>query len=358
MKGSAIRPRPDQITELTRGLRLPLPEIAKVHLEIIAEGLLRAFNDIRTQKPATVASGNEPEVTALMEARLNRLIEQDPFWGNLVLCVARGKESLNYNGSRIDKRPDLSIYLSDQTRGFPLITEAKLLDAATSKTVALYCDQGLRRFVDGEYAWANREAFMIAYVRDGSSIDSKLRPFLSNAMARDPARYLVKELPTPVRSGSSDLACSRHDRYFVYSMQSRPSNKARSDLSLAFVALLRGAWRDAWGLEKEGLQRSRPNPVPRIGGHAHVKVEPKPGAAPRTSSIRPVFSNSRGSAAVSSNGHSWVRKAQASSGSPTAAATSAKPATTRPGPRICAAGMFSPRFVDLQARRVPLSTQS
>ncbi|MDE0029003.1 MAG: hypothetical protein OXU42_06360 [Deltaproteobacteria bacterium] len=196
-----------------------------MHLEIIAEGLLRAFNDIRTQKPATVASGNEPEVTALMEARLNRLIEQDPFWGNLVLCVARGKESLSFNGLHLEKRPDLSIYLSDRTRRFPLVTEAKILDAATSKTEALYCEHGLRRFVDGDYAWGSREAFMIGYVRDGSSISANLTPFLSRAATQDPSSYLVEEFPVVVGLGSSDLACSRHGRRFVYSMQSPPTHK-------------------------------------------------------------------------------------------------------------------------------------
>ena len=69
MRPSAIRLRPDQISELTRGLELPLPEIEIEHLEIIAEGLLRAFNDIRASAPLTVASGNEAEVTALMEAQ-------------------------------------------------------------------------------------------------------------------------------------------------------------------------------------------------------------------------------------------------------------------------------------------------
>ena len=225
MKTSAIRPRPDQIAELTRGLQLPLPEIAKEHLELIAVSLLRAFNDIRAQAPATATSGSEVEVTALMEARLNKLIEQDAFWGQLVLCVARGKESLSFNGSHLEKRPDLSIYLSNRIRGFPLVTEAKILDAATSKTEALYCDHGLRRFVDGEYAWGNREAFLIAYVRDGSSIDATLKPFLSNAMARDPSAYLVEELPVPAGPGSSDLACSRHGRNFVYSLQPQPAHK-------------------------------------------------------------------------------------------------------------------------------------
>ncbi len=225
MRASAIRPRPDQVAELTRGVQLPLPAIAEVHLEILAEGLLRAFRDIRAQAPRTVTLGSEAEVTALMESRLNRLIEQDSFWGQMVLCVARGKESISFDGSHLEKRPDLSIYLSDRTRVFPLITEAKILDTATSKTEALYCDHGLRRFVDGEYAWGNREAFMIAYVRDGSSIDAKLKPFLSRAMARNPPGYLVEELPVPVGSNSTDLACSRHGRNFVYSIQPPPAHK-------------------------------------------------------------------------------------------------------------------------------------
>ena len=224
MKQPAIRPRPDQIAELTRGLQLPLPDIAGDHLEIIAGVLHRAFSEIRLEAPVTVDSGNEAEVTALMEARLNRLIDQDLFWGQLALCVARGKETLSVDGSHLEKRPDLSIYLSNRTRGFPLVAEAKVLDAATSKTEAIYCNDGLRRFVDGEYAWANREAFMIGYIRDGSSIGSTLTPFLSSAMDLDPPGYLVEQLPVPVGSGCSDVAYSRHGRDFTYGAQLPPGN--------------------------------------------------------------------------------------------------------------------------------------
>ncbi len=127
-KRSGIRARPDQIAELTRGLQLPLPGIDAVHLEIIAERLLQAFNEIRVQSPTTVASGGETEVTTLMEARLLMMIEQDTFWRQLVLCVGRGKESLSYDGSHLEKRPDLSIYLSNRTLRFPLIAEAKIVD--------------------------------------------------------------------------------------------------------------------------------------------------------------------------------------------------------------------------------------
>lgn len=222
MSSAAIRPRPDQVAELTHGLQLPLPEVSSIHLEIIAEGLQRAFNEVRAYSPATVASGSEAEVTALMEARLNSMIEQDPLWRQLVLCVARGKESLSFDGSHLEKRPDLSIYLSHRHRGFPLITEAKILDETTSKTEALYCDKGLRRFVDGEYAWGNREAFMIAYVRDGSSIGSKLTPYLARAMEQTPPGYLVEGLPAAISSGRADMAQSRHGRNFVYAGPSSP----------------------------------------------------------------------------------------------------------------------------------------
>ena len=51
MRQPAIRPRPDHIAALTQGLQLPLPEIQADHLEIIADGLLRAYKDARGLAP-------------------------------------------------------------------------------------------------------------------------------------------------------------------------------------------------------------------------------------------------------------------------------------------------------------------
>ena len=223
MRPHAIRPRPDQVEELTRGLQLPLTEIANDHLQVIAEGLRRAFNDIRSQMPRIVTRGTEAEMTAHMETRLNRLLDQDPLLGQLVTNVARGKETISFNGAHLEKRPDLSIYLSNGFRGFPLVAEAKILDAPTSKTEALYCSHGLSRFIDGEYAWGTREAFMLAYVRDGTSIETTLRPFLFAAKSQTPPGYMVEELPTPVVAGISDLARSRHGRKFTYINQAQSS---------------------------------------------------------------------------------------------------------------------------------------
>ena len=218
------RPRLDQIGELTRGIRLPLPAIEDVHLRILAEGLQEAFDDLCVRQPDTMTKGDEPEVTALLQVRLNRLIDENLLWGQLVRCVVRGGETISFDGSHLEKRPDLSIYLSNRTQHFPHVVEAKILDGGKTRTVAAYCDRGLLRFVEGEYAWANREAFMLAYVRDGSSIDARLKPWLVQAMTVNPPTYLVEELPVRVDSGNLDLAHTRHGRDFVYSCQTPPNS--------------------------------------------------------------------------------------------------------------------------------------
>jgi hypothetical protein len=97
MSSPALLPRPDQIAELTRGLDLPLAAISEDYLQIIAEGVIQAFNDIRASAPTPVTTGDEAEVTALLVARLNRMIEEDVVWRQLVTCVVRGAESVSYD---------------------------------------------------------------------------------------------------------------------------------------------------------------------------------------------------------------------------------------------------------------------
>jgi hypothetical protein len=219
MRPPALLPRPDQIAELTRGLDLPLAAIDDVYMHIIAEGVAEAFNDVRATSATTVATKEEAEVTALLEARLNRMIEEDKVWGQLVRSVARGKESLSFDGAHLEKRPDLSIHLSARTLRFPLVAEAKIIDAA--KGEKLYCSQGLRRFLNGEYGWGGREAFMIAYVRDQATIASRLSPYL--AQPAQATSYAVQEAPAPLTC-ACDAARSKHGRSFLYSHTAPPAN--------------------------------------------------------------------------------------------------------------------------------------
>lgn len=223
MTPTTTRVRPLQIAELSRGLRLPLPQIEPAHLEILGQGLVTAFEDVVKSAPSIVHTGSEAEITALLEARLNAMIEDDPFWSALVLCVARGKESLSFDGAHLEKRPDLSIYLTNRTRGFPLIVEAKIIDAPAGKTTALYCEKGLNRFLIGDYGWGSQEALMIAYVRDGSAISAGLLPRLA-AVPGTAIPFATEETPAAVVLGASDCARSKHGRSFIYGHQAPPAH--------------------------------------------------------------------------------------------------------------------------------------
>ena len=220
MSSSTLFPRPDQIAELTRGLALPLPAIDETYLRIIAEGIVQAFLDLRASQASTVAIGEEAEVTSLLVALLNRMIEDDKIWRQLVSCVIRGAESLNYDGAHLEKRPDLSIHLSGRAIRFPLVAEAKIIDETRGEY--LYCSQGLIRFLDGQYGWGGREAFMIAYVRDGTKISDRLQPYLAQTVHA--ASYGVQTVPTAYPIGGCDAAQSGHGRSFLYAHSTPPAN--------------------------------------------------------------------------------------------------------------------------------------
>ena len=127
-----------------------------------------------------------------------------------------GRETVSFDGRHLEKRPDLSIQLTCRNPSFPLVAECKLIDSARRKTVALYCADGLARFVQGQYAWAGREAFMIAYVRDSGSIAAGLVPHLAACRTVSVDPNATESLPTPIPDVAADLAWSVHGRRFSY----------------------------------------------------------------------------------------------------------------------------------------------
>lgn len=202
MSPAAIHPRPDQIAELTRGVTpLPLPPLSAELLQIVADMLLSAFTDLRTRHLHTFQVGDEAEITGLMESRLKSLRDQDRRWEMLVSSVVRGWESHSFDGRRLEVRPDLSIVFTDKYRDrFPLRVECKLIDHPHGKTARDYCHYGITRYEVGDYAWANCEAFMLAYVRDGSDLMRRLAPQVSGLLCHP---------------GRRDIAFSDHPRAFV-----------------------------------------------------------------------------------------------------------------------------------------------
>ena len=222
MTSFGVSPRHEQIDFLTRGLDLPFAALRNEHLSVIADVLAAAWADLLQSHPTALATGSEAEINALIETRLGQLLEENSLWEQMVRCVTRGKETLSFDGSHLEKRPDLSIHLTARNQAFPLVVECKIIDAADRKGPDLYCDKGLRRFLTGEYGWATQEAFMMAYVRDGTSIASALQPFLAGSRTLTPEPYLIEDMPSAVALNGSDLACSRHGRPFRYPTRQPP----------------------------------------------------------------------------------------------------------------------------------------
>ena len=127
---------------------------------------------------------------------------------------------MSYDGSHLEKRPDLSIHLTKRSPSFPLAVECKILDEPSGKKIEMYCNDGLTRFVRGEYAWASREAFMLAYVRDGATILSTLSPLLTQSQALKPDVFQTEALPDSIIHPNLHLARSNHSRNFRYVGQS------------------------------------------------------------------------------------------------------------------------------------------
>jgi hypothetical protein len=83
-----------------------------------------------------------------------------------------------------------------------------------------YCDDGLIRFVRGDYAWAMQEGMMLAYARNGRTIADHLAPAM-----RDPSRLIslaTQQLPkacTAVAAACTEAEAvhtTRHRRGFPW----------------------------------------------------------------------------------------------------------------------------------------------
>lgn len=206
-------PRDYQIEELTRSIQRPLRKLESRHLYVIAKYLINAWSGLLRDYPTEVVSGQENEVNALMESRLNNTIS-DCDWSLLIQGVTRGKESFNYDGCQIEKRPDLSIHLTSWPFHLPLVVECKLIDRANGKSIDLYCKKGLSRFIIGEYAWYAHDAFMLGYVRDNSTPGIELSNYVNRHSNIKPDPYLTESLPNQLSPEFEHVYQSRHGRAF------------------------------------------------------------------------------------------------------------------------------------------------
>lgn len=205
----------DQITELTRGVTLPLAAIGEDVLAIILEAVADAWRHVKLHYGQVLREGSEAEISALLVSRLNASLGWNATLRLFVSSVDRGSETVSFNGAKLEGRPDLLFTLTMQDTRFRLTGECKIIDVPNRKTPALYRDNGIARFVGGDYAWANREAIMVAYVRCGAQLDSSLLNGLGHFTAMNCSTgSLQADCRLPIEPGT--LGRSTHHRTFSY----------------------------------------------------------------------------------------------------------------------------------------------
>jgi hypothetical protein len=74
-------PRIDQVKELSRGLKLPMPPIAVVHLDIIIETIRTALDGLVGEHGGALVEKHEIELNALLQARLNGMRDVEKLFG-------------------------------------------------------------------------------------------------------------------------------------------------------------------------------------------------------------------------------------------------------------------------------------
>ncbi len=170
---------------------LPHPRVGLPVILLIRRVLLRAFELLREQK-CNLAVATEDQITAALrttiENNLRQSSEVDGFNKRTFETVIRQGQCANYDGTRLTKSPDLFFKLrDDESEPRPVLSEfeglfieAKPVDS-THSAGSKYCDDGLIRFVRGDYAWAMQEAIMLAYARDGRTIAGHLMPAMADA---------------------------------------------------------------------------------------------------------------------------------------------------------------------------------
>lgn len=183
------------------------PDVTPSQRSVVQRALRWAWGEVCRTWPNVVRRGSEEDITEKVEQVLN---EQDannrrraPGFG-LYDAVVRGGKVKAADG-RNQKAPDL-VLRPPRAKGvrnrshWGIFVECKIVDGG--KSYASYCENGLCRFVDGEYCARMRSGAMLAYVRDGA------RPFGT----LDPRLHRRFETVWHRRGADADTSYSMHSR--------------------------------------------------------------------------------------------------------------------------------------------------
>jgi hypothetical protein len=221
---------------------LPHPEVHPRVMLLLHKVLGIAIEMLRSKHGSLAAYGEDA-----LTVQIHNLLENDlrhrrsrgradavpGFDNGLFESISRHSGATDYTGTKLKEEPDLYFKLkpAQNVRVLPteyaIFTECKPVDA-THAAGSRYCDDGLNRFVDGEYAWAMQDALMIGYVRR-RTIAGHLTPAMRQPKRRQKLR--VTSLPTIIAGSpvphAEALQVSTHRRSIEWRWNKGPASAIR-----------------------------------------------------------------------------------------------------------------------------------
>ncbi len=217
---------------------LPHPRLDLPVILLVRRVLLFAF-DLLRERGFALVTAKEDEVTAALRAIIENDLRQTgkvAGFGRLTYeTVVRQGQVINFDLTKLTKTPDLCFKLRNDeeeprqvlSEHEALFVECKPVDE-THAVGGRYCDDGLCRFVEGDYAWAMQEGLMLGYARHGRTIAEHLIPVMEEAVRRMKLKTVkapqeIKHPGAVACEHAEALHVSRHNRGFAWVANKGPA---------------------------------------------------------------------------------------------------------------------------------------
>jgi hypothetical protein len=205
---------------------LPHPRLGLPVILLVRRVLIHAFNLLR-ERNFPLATALEDEITTALKSIIENDLRKSGkiagFSKRTYDPVIRQGQVANYNQTKLTKTPDLCFRLrNDEEENRPVLSEHDALFVeckpvdGTHSVGGKYCDDGLCRFVEGDYAWAMEEGMMLAYSRK-RTIAAHLIPALQNAKRHEQLK--VADLPMTI--ANVNAAAQKHCEALHVSLHKR-----------------------------------------------------------------------------------------------------------------------------------------
>ena len=229
-----LESRVELLNFYTKNSVLPNDEVIEDDIHLLLEIITQAFESIKESNTRYI-SDNEETLNSQLQMSFTDLVSKNVELQRRIESISEEPLSINFDATRLKLRPDFVILLRDSDQFSLSVTlESKIVDE-TKLSLRNYCNNGINRFVTGNYAWDVTKAIMIAYMRDDSTIRTRLTTHLQEGNPLNSVKFAVKEMPTVVSEVKGDVSYTVHDRKFKYIH--RPKSERPGPITLCHVGL-------------------------------------------------------------------------------------------------------------------------